>query len=407
MFARLILISWRNVLRNKRRTIITGMAIGVGLAAMMFSDALFAGMSNLLIESTTDTWMGDAQIHREGFRETARISYTVNAPGRVDSLLELDTLVVASTGRLISPASLQSAMEMKPVTLMGVNHRTENQISMLETAIDSGSYLSGDSMEIIIGYKFAEDMELNPGDIAVITAAMADSGFASRMFRVSGICKFGSDQYDRYTVFVNIESAGSLLGLTGELHEIAIRFQNPMTAVNPDLSFWTAFSTDGNTAEGWPVLSPQISSMIKMTNISLGIQAAILFGLVLFGIVNSLFMSVYERMYEFGVMKAVGTSRGAITSMVLLEAFWVGVTGSVVGTLIGFGVIEYFAGAGISFGEVDFSGVMFDKPIYTVLNWSRLWIYPASTLLFTTLAGIYPGIHAGNLNSSEAMRKSL
>lgn len=407
MFARLILISWRNVIKNRRRTIITGVAIGVGLAAMMFSDALFAGMTTLMIESTTDTWMGDAQIHREGFRETARISLTIQQPLKIDSMLAADTLAVASTGRLISPASLQSAMEMKPVTLMGVNHRTESQISMLETAIDTGSYLSGDSMEIIIGYKLAEDMDLKLGDIAVITAAMADSGFSSRMFRISGICKFGSDQYDRYTAFVNIRSAGSLLGLTGELHEIAIRFQNPTIAMDPDLPFWSTFSADSNTALGWPVLSPQITSMIKMTSVSLGIQAAILFGLVLFGIVNSLFMSVYERMYEFGVMKAVGTSKRAITSMVLLEAFWLGVAGSLIGTLLGFGVNQYFSGVGISFGEVDFSGVMFDKPIYTTVDWSRLWIYPVATLIFTTLAGIYPGIHAGNLNPSEAIRKSL
>ncbi|MCK5132115.1 MAG: ABC transporter permease [Candidatus Sabulitectum sp.] len=394
-------------MKNRRRTIITGVAIGVGLAAMMFSDALFAGMSTLMIESTTDTWMGDAQIHREGFRETARISLTIQQPLKIDSMLAADTLAVASTGRLISPASLQSAMEMKPVTLMGVNNRTESQISMLETATSTGSYLSGDSMEIIIGYKLAEDMDLVMGDIAVITAAMADSGFSSRMFRISGICKFGSDQYDRYTAFVNIQSAGSLLGLTGELHEIAIRFQNPMIAMDPDLPFQTVFSVHGNKAEVWPVLAPQITSMIKMTSVSLGIQAAILFGLVLFGIVNSLFMSVYERMYEFGVMKAVGTSKRAITSMVLLEAFWLGVAGSLIGALIGFGVNHYFAGVGISFGEVDFSGVMFDKPIYTTVDWSRLWIYPVATLIFTTLAGIYPGIHAGNLNPSEAIRKSL
>ena len=394
-------------MRNRRRTIITGIAIGVGLASLMFSDALFAGMNAHMVESTTRTWMGDAQIHREGFRETARISYTIENPDKLDSMLAVDTLVAASTGRLISPASLQSAMEMKPVTLVGVNHLTENRISMLEAATDSGSYLTGDSMEIIIGYKLAEDMDLALGDIAVITTAMADRGFSSRMFMVSGICKFGSDQYDRYTAFVNIESAESLLGLSGELHEIAIRFLDPMTAMNPDLPFWNTFSPDSNKAEGWPLLAPQINTMLGMVNVSMAIMAAILFGLVLFGIVNSLFMSVYERMYEFGVMKAVGTSKFNITTMVLLEAFWLGVVGSVIGALIGFGLIAHYANAGISFGEIDFAGVMFDKPLYTIVDWSRIWIYPVATLLFTTIAGIYPGIHAGNLNPSEAMRKSL
>ena len=407
MFKKLIMMSWRNVMRNRRRTIITGIAIGAGLASLMFSDALFVGMNAHMIGSTTRTWMGDAQIHRAGFRETARISYTIENPVRIQSMLAADTLVVASTGRLISPASLQSAMEMKPVTLMGVSHLTENQISMLEVAVDTGSYLSGDSMEIIIGYKLADDMDLALGDIAVLTAATADSGFASRMFMVSGICKFGSDQYDRYTAYVNIESAESLLGLKGELHEIAIRFPDPMVAMNPDLTFWSTFSPDSNKAEGWPILAPQIASMLRMVNVSLTIMAVILFGLVLFGIINSLFMSVYERMYEFGVMKAVGTSKFSITMMVLLEAFWLGIVGSLIGVILGFGLIEYYATVGINFGDITFSGVMFDKPLYTIIDWSRIWIYPTATLLFTTLAGLYPGIHAGNLNPSEAMRKSL
>ncbi len=407
MFKKLMMMSWRNVKRNKRRTIITGIAIGAGLASLMFSDALFVGMTAHMVGSTTCTWMGDAQIHRAGFRETARISYTIEDPVRVQSMLAADTLVVASTGRLISPASLQSAMEMKPVTLMGVNHLTESRISMLEVAIDTGSYLSGDSMEIIIGYKLAEDMELALGDIAVITAAMADSGFASQMFMVSGICKFGSDQYDRYTAYVNIESAESLLGLKGELHEIAIRFPDPMIAMNPDLTFYSTFSPDSNRAEGWPTLAPQIASMLGMVNVSLSIMAVILFGLVLFGIINSLFMSVYERMYEFGIMKAVGTSKLNITVMVLLEAFWLGVVGSVLGAVFGFAIIEYYASAGITFGDITLSGVMFDKPLYTIIDWSRIWIYPIATLLFTTLAGLYPGIHAGNLNPSEAIRKSI
>jgi ABC-type lipoprotein release transport system permease subunit len=345
--------------------VITGIAIGAGLAAMMFSDALSAGMNEYTANSVTETWMGEAQIHRDGFLETARVALTIDSVQQVTQMLQSDSSVAAFTGRLISPASFQSATEMKPVTLIGVDCLTDSRITM------------------------------------------ADSGFAARLFRVAGICTFGSDQYDRYTVFVNIGSAGSLLNLRGELHEIAVVFTEPGMALDACNPFWNRFSSMGNTAEGWLTLSPQISSLTQMTDASLGIQAAILFGLVLFGIINSLFMSVYERMYEFGVMKAIGSSKLTVTVMVLLEAFWLGVAGSVIGGILGYGVIQYFAGAGISFGEFDFSGIMFDKPIYTVTDWSRLWIYPAATLVFTTLAGVYPGIHAGNLNPSRAMRKSL
>ena len=106
-------------------------------------------------------------------------------------------------------------------------------------------------------------------------------------------------------------------------------------------------------------------------------------------------------------MKAVGTGRGMITVLVLLEAFWLGMSGVVIGSLLGWGVTAFFAHVGLSFGEFDISGIMFDRPIYPLADWSRLWFYPLATLLFTLAAGIYPGIHAGRLNPAKAIRKSL
>ena len=112
-------------------------------------------------------------------------------------------------------------------------------------------------------------------------------------------------------------------------------------------------------------------------------------------------------MYEFGVMKAVGTRTGTITTMVILEAFWIAVISTVIGIAIALLIIWITSRTGINFGEIDISGVVFDKPIYPVLRLSRIWIYPLFTLILTTAAGIYPGIHAGRLNPAEAMRKSI
>ncbi len=106
-------------------------------------------------------------------------------------------------------------------------------------------------------------------------------------------------------------------------------------------------------------------------------------------------------------MRAVGTGRSTVVFLVLLEAFWLGVFAVLFGFLAGWGVIQYFAGAGISFGDFDFSGIMFDQPIYPDFRWGSQWIYPLFTIVFTTLAGVYPGLHAGGLNPARAIRKSL
>ncbi len=407
MFIRLVKFAWKIIWRNFRRTVITGLAVGLGLGSMMFTEALMQGMSTHMIQTTTESWMGDAQIHRDDFLDTRNINLTISRPDSMFSRLDSDSTVSFYSARLLSPVSVTSTTELKPVTLIGVDCRTDSNVTMLKAAVITGSYLSGDSTELIIGYKLADDLNAVLGDVIVITAAQADSGLSSSMFFVSGICRFGSDNLDRYSAFVNLTTAGVMLGIPGEIHEIAVRFPQAETGADASLEFRRRFSVFGNSALGWPELAPQVGSMLSMVDISMAIMAAILFGLVVFGIVNSLFMSVFERMYEFGVMKAVGTRTGTISIMVILEAFWIAVVSTVIGIAFGLLIIWITSRTGISFGEIEVSGIIFDKPIYPVLRLSRIWLYPLFTLFLTTAAGIYPGIHAGRLNPAEAMRKSL
>jgi len=407
MFGRLVSFAWRSVCKNRRRTVITSLAVGFGLAALMFTEALMTGMSTHMVDQTTNAWMGDAQIHRNGFRETGGIALTVNEPDSITEMLRTDSIVVAFTARIISPASLQSTMEMKPVTMIGIDPETEPTVSMLETAVDSGAFFSGDSTDLIIGHKLAEDLDASLGDLIVITVADADSGLSSNLFFVTGICNFGSDDLDRYTAFVDIGTAGRMLGLEGRFHEIAIRLTDSDMGMDESLPFWSRYSICGNTALGWASLATQVKAMLNMTKMSIAITAVILFGLVVFGIVNSLFMSVYERMYEFGVMKAVGTRQGTISVMVILEAFWLAVISMILGSIMGLVIVGITSKTGIDFGNIEVSGIIFDSAIHPILKWSGIWMYPVFTLLLTTAAGIYPGIHAGRLNAAEAMRKSL
>lgn len=407
MFVKLVKFAWKIIWRNFRRTVITGLAVGFGLGALIFTEALMQGMSIHMIQTSTESWMGDAQIHRDGFLDTRNINLTISNADSILAMLNKDSTVTSCTSRILSPASVTSTTELKPVTLIGVDSETDPDVTMLEAAVTEGSYLSGNSTELIIGYKLALDLNAGLGDVIVITVAQAGSGLSSSMFFVSGICHFGSDNLDRYSAFANLTAAGRMLGIQGEIHEIAVKFPQSEMGADTSLGFWNRFSVFGNNAVGWPELAPQVNSMLNMVDMSMAIMAAILFGLVFFGIINSLFMSVYERMYEFGVMKAVGTRTGTISIMVILEAFWIAVISTVIGIAIGLLIVWITSRTGISFGEIEVSGITFDKPLYPVLRLSRLWLYPFFTLILTTASGIYPGIHAGRLNPAEAMRKSL
>ncbi|MBD3278882.1 MAG: FtsX-like permease family protein [Candidatus Aegiribacteria sp.] len=407
MLAKILVLSWRSIWRNTRRTLITALAVGFGLASLLFTEGLMKGMESHMINATTDPWMGDAQIHREGFTETGKIQLSVNSGDSIITMLSSDTAAVAYTPRVIAPASLSSARELKPVTLMGVDVGTDSGVTMLDSAIDTGAYLSGDSMEIILGCELSEDLKADLGDVLVITAAQVDSGLSSRMFRLSGICSFGSEKLDRYSAFVNIQAARGLLGMGQVYHELAVRMEDPLMASDGSLPFFRRYSIFGNVARGWPELAPQIDTMRNMIDISMLILSAILFGLVVFGIVNSLFMSVYERMFELGIMKAVGTRPATLFFMVIMEAFWLGVISMAAGILMGALSVWVTSRTGISFGDIEFSGITFNRPIYPELTAASGWIYPVFTLLLTAFAGVFPGIHAAGQNPAESMRRSL
>jgi len=407
MFLRLMSISWRSIWRNGRRTVITGLAIGLGLASMLFTDALMQGMGSHMIQVATDSWMGQGQIHRNGFLETKKLELTINAAAGLLEQLAQDTTVAGFTPRIISPASLSSARELKPVNLYGVDLSTDTTVTMLNSALVQGQYFSGDSMEIVLGDELARDLKARMGDIIVITVAQLDGGLASSMYSVSGICRFGTQDLDRYAVFINAGSADALLNLQGRIHEIAVRFHDIETGTDSTGAFQQTYTAGGNRALGWPQLAPQVDSMKGMIKISMAIMAFILFGMVIFGIINSLFMSVYERMFEFAIMKAVGTRPGSVASMVVLEAFWLGVFSTCIGLLMGLATLLITSKTGISFGEIEFSGIVFDRPIYPVISMSSMFVYSLFTIFLTAAAGIFPGIHAARLNPSESMRRSM
>lgn len=407
MFARLLQLSWRNVWRNTRRTIITGLAVGFGLAALLFTESLMQGMTTYMIDATTDPWMGDAQIHRMGFLETRQLELTVNRSGEVMERLYSDSAVSGFTPRVLSPASISSARQLKPVTLAGVDRTTDPGVTMLMSAMDTGSYFTGDSMEIVIGRRLARDLEVELGDVLVITAAGADSGLSSSMFLLSGICDFGNEELDRFTAYIDIGAADRLLGLDGRIHEIALVLPDHASEGDTFTAMLDMYTEHGNIAEGWTELAPQVSSMLDMVDVSMVIMSAILFGLVVFGIVNSLFMSVYERMFELGIMKALGTRPVTVGTMVVMEAFWLGAVSTLIGLVLGGAVIWITSGSGIGFGEIEFSGLTFSRPIYPEISPARAWAYPVFTLLLVTLAGVFPGVHAARQNPAESMRRSL
>lgn len=402
-------LAWRNLFRHKRRTFIAGSAIGIGLAALIFVDALIIGMEEHMVRSATSSFMGEGQIHREGFRGTMEIDQTINDSDTIMKRLEEEPLVEHFAPRVMTYGMVSSPANMQGGVLVGIDPEHERWLSQIDDVISEGSFFGDDSERaLVIGSKMADILEVGIGDRVVITAASAGTGDLSQeMFRVSGIYHFNIKEMDQGMAFVRIGTAQRMLALGSNIHEIALKFTSTDIGRQTGNPFWQRYSRNGNEAVGWTVLFPQLEVAFKLSQFSILITSIILFGVVALGIINTLFMSLHERMFEFGVLRAVGTRPARTALLIVFEASALAVISIVLGIILGLACTLVASRTGIDYRGIEYSGVILQDYVYPVLTKRQFILYPAAVYCFTIITAFYPAIVAARLAPAKAIRRSM
>jgi ABC-type lipoprotein release transport system permease subunit len=404
----LIKMAWRNILRNKRRTVISTLAISMGLTALIFLDAFMNGMTVNMIKSATSSFIGEAQVHFEGFNETMEIEKTIKNSGQLVISLQKEPEIKTVSPRTRAFGMVSSAANMHSVMIVGVHPDMEKNISKLDDAIVEGTYLEKDDERgIVVGSRVADILEVELEDRIVVTVAQAGTGEMSQeMLRVKGIFKTGIREIDGNIVLVPIKISQNMLALEGEYHEIAVNFKEFQASWDDENFLWEKYSTDGNLFRNWRTLLPEMKAMIEMSAYSMFIIAFVLFLLVAGVIVNTMFMTIYERMFEFGVIKAIGEKPLKVGALIVVESGFIAVLASIAGSIFAVILNIIFT----KFNVFDFSGsefmsVTITEKIDPVMTLQQYTVYPLALILFTMIVGIYPAIHAARINPSVAIKK--
>lgn len=404
-----IKLAWRNIFRSKRRTIIAGIAIGIGLASMIFTDALIIGMQRNMINSATESFLGEGQIHGEKFRETLEVENTISNLDETIASLKADSLVKNFTVRIMSLGMISSPADVSAISLVGIDPTTEKGLSQIDDVIVKGEYFADHhERDIIIGAELAELLEVELGDRIVVTVAEAHTGDLSQeMFRISGIYYFNVEEMDKAMAFVHIDKARKMLGLENQAHEIAINFYDRNLGRDVDHPFWKEYSKAGNEAVGWAVLVPQLEAVFEFSQFSTYMVGLILFSVVALGIINTLFMSLHERMFEFGVMRAVGTRPLAVGRLIIFEAGSLAVISIILGSALGLIATAITAHYGINYAGIEFAGVTFRKLLFPELKVKHFTLFPVLVFMLTLVVGLYPAFFAARMKPAKALRRSF
>jgi ABC-type lipoprotein release transport system permease subunit len=402
-------LAWRNIFRNRRRTFLTGLIIGIGLAAMIFVDAYIVGMKDSMISSATSSFLGQAQIHRRGFQDSQDAGLTIARADQVIRQLQEDPHVEAFSERTLSYGTVSAAADIASAVVYGIDPQQEKALSKVDESMIRGSYLQSDQTNgVLIGQKLAERLEAAVGDRVVITVSQAGSGELSQtLFRVQGIFRMHIREIDSGAVFILLGQAQEMLGIGAGIHEIALRFNRSQYASEQGKQFDDSYSRFGNVAETWQQLVPQIKYVLDMTNISIAVTVILVFAMIVFGIINTMFMALYERTFEFGVLRAVGTRPERLRNLIVLEAGCLALYAAVLGLILGAAVTLISSLTGLDLTGVEFAGTTFTSRIYPVFNLRQFTIYPLLVFGFTCLVSLYPAGHASRMSVARALQRAL
>jgi ABC-type lipoprotein release transport system permease subunit len=397
-------MAWRNVWRNQRRTLVTIAAMSFALFVMILYAGLVEGYLRNMERSVLDLEVGDVQVFADGYRDNPSIYTRIEDPEEL--LAPLDAEGFPASGRLLAYGMAAAGESSAGVSFRGVEIERDARVSLIHQQVERGDWLAPeDPGGVVLGRRLARILGVDPGSELVVLTQGADGAMAYDLFTVRGVLRGIGDATDRSGLFMNAGTFRELLVVPDGVHQIIVR--RP-TAV--DLSS-TADRVQSISSEldvkTWRQLLPTISSMLDSAR---GVMIAMFFIVyVAIGILilNAMLMAVFERIREFGVLKALGVGPFDVLRLILVEcaiqtciAILVGVTLAVPG-------IWYLSEVGINLaqmGSVSIMGIAWD-PVWRAAVHLRGFVEPVLVLVgIVTMAVLYPALKAALIHPIDAMR---
>lgn len=404
-----IRLGWRNIWRNKRRSMVVISSIGTGVLLMLFTMSLVNGMNYQMIDNTISTSLGHVSIHRKGFSENLKPSYGFMPDRLLYERTGSAHEVAGWAPRVKIQGMIRSSEASQGVIITGIDPARERTVSMLPQymlkGMGEGYPESSDGQWIIISKQLAEKLDLIPGDRLVLMLQDRNNVIVGESFYLRGVYYSPIDSFDKFVVFTGIKKLQSFAAMGDSISEISVRTRdrNLSTAAKNEIAgFITESSIEVKT---WQEMAPSMMSAIRLYDAIMFIFFMIIFITVIFSVANTMIMAVMERFHELGVMKCIGTRPFNIFLMVTSEAVNLGIAGLASGLAASMILLGVFAWTGIDLTIFSESMRIWGtgSVIYPLLMVKDIISSTVIVFITAVIASVYPALKAARIKPMEAL----
>ena len=401
----LIKIAWRNIWRNKLRSLVVIISIIFGLLGGIIMIAMSYGLNEERMNNAVDTYLSHIQIHNNSFSEDYNIKHTIDNLNLIEEALNNDERVISYTKRIVLNGMLSNSNGSYGIQVKGVYPDTEIKVTNTYDKIIDGEYFkSKRDNTILVGKKLADRLNLKLKSKVVITFQDENYELTSLLFRVEGIFRSGNSRYDETNVFVkNISIIKNLPRFSG-YHEIPILLNdiNLRGEVKKDL---IPISTN-NIVEGWDDISKELAYANEMLAAVLYIFMMIILSGLSFGVINTMLMAILERKKEIGMLMSIGMDRYKIFLMISMETIFLSMIALPFGLILSYVIVEYYSVVGIdlSIVEAGLENFGVGTRLYFKVPNEEYFIVSFMVLIISIVSSIFPSIRALKINPVEATK---
>ena len=395
-------LAYRNVGRNKTRSLLSALAVGVGMALLLLMVSVLEGEMTGALQNTIRLQSGHLQIRPASYEE-GKISLKwedlIENPDQVAEQIKSVSQVTVATPRLIASSILTVSDESKSVQILGIDpDSAANQ--PFRAGMLAGEFIKADDREgILVGNVLADKLKLNVNDKVNLLVTTSNGDVNEQLFTVRGIFTTRTPGYDESTIFMPLTKAQAITATENHASTIFVLLQDS----NQADAVAQALHSNNYKILTWREQNVFITQFEDYANAFFIVLYLIVLGITATVVTNTLVMAVFERTREIGILAAIGMKGRGIMAQFLAEAALLATGGVIGGLIIGGAAVAYFTVNGIYIGDYGITGVLFEDRIYAHLTLANTINLAIVTYVITLIASLYPARLAARMEPVEAL----